>query len=211
MARKYAQTPVSNEAVYREKLACTQKYFTPQTEVFEFGCGTGSTALEHAPHVARIVATDISAKMLEIGREKADAAKLTNIEFRQLAVDEFEPPSAACDVVLALNLIHLLGEPESTMDKLATMLKPGGLFVQSTVCLADGGSAKLLLWRILIPLMQLIGKAPFVSYLSRKQLRRALERSGFEIVHEREPAKGEAAFIIARKPGSEAAVKYPVD
>lgn len=39
IARKYAQTPVSNVAVYREKLARTQRRFTPQTEVFEFGCG----------------------------------------------------------------------------------------------------------------------------------------------------------------------------
>lgn len=40
-------------------------------EVLEFGCGTGSTAREPAPHVARIPATNVSAAMISIGREKA--------------------------------------------------------------------------------------------------------------------------------------------
>ncbi len=95
MARKYAQAPIRNEAVYREKLARTQSYFTPDTEVFEFGCGSGTTAIAHAPHVRRIVATDLSANMLEIGREQAAAANIDNISFEQVALENFEPPIEA--------------------------------------------------------------------------------------------------------------------
>ncbi len=207
MARKYAQAPIRNEAVYREKLARTQSYFTPDTEVFEFGCGSGTTAIAHAPHVRRIVATDLSANMLEIGREQAAAANIDNISFEQVALENFEPPIEAYDVVLALSLLHLLEAPQAAMSKAYTMLKPGGIFVTSTVCLGDSGGLKMLLWRVLIPLMQLIGKAPYVNYLGRAQVQSDLEASGFSIDFARAPAKGEAAFLIARKPGAGSAIK----
>ena len=37
--------------------------------IVEFGCGTGTTAVHHTPHVQHIDAIDISAKMLEIERQ----------------------------------------------------------------------------------------------------------------------------------------------
>ena len=52
--------------VYKEKLEATRRYFDADSQVFEFGCGTGSTALHHAPFVQKIVATDISSNMIEI-------------------------------------------------------------------------------------------------------------------------------------------------
>lgn len=184
MARKYAQSPIRNEAAYKEKLARTQDWFTPDTEVFEFGCGTGTTALNHAPHVRKVVATDICANMLEIGQEKAAAANITNVEFRQLGMDDYVPEPNCCDAVLALNLVHLLRDP-AAIANVYSMLKPGGVFVQSTVCLGDSGGAKMLLWRVLIPIMQLIGKAPYVAYLRRDELLSALQDAGFELVYQR--------------------------
>ena len=71
IARRYARTPVPDEAIYQKKLSLTRKWMTPQMHVLEFGCGTGSTALKHAPFVNRILALDISAKMLDIARGKA--------------------------------------------------------------------------------------------------------------------------------------------
>ncbi|CAN0461103.1 unnamed protein product [Discosporangium mesarthrocarpum] len=207
MARKYAQSPIRNEAVYRDKLNATQAYFTPDTEVFEFGCGTGTTAIEHAPHVRQIVATDISANMLEIGREKATAANIDNISFEQASMADYDPPAEQYDVVLALNLVHLLENPQAANARAYKMLKPGGIFVTSTVCLGDSGSVKMLLFRMLIPVMQLLGKAPYVAYQTRAQVLADLEVSGFSIDYARERAKGEAAFLIARKPGTNSALK----
>lgn len=51
MANKYARQPIADEAAYQHKLDVTRQHFTPQSKVLEFGCGTGSTALLHAPHV----------------------------------------------------------------------------------------------------------------------------------------------------------------
>jgi ubiquinone/menaquinone biosynthesis C-methylase UbiE len=50
-AERYAKTPVANEVMYQKKLEATQRYFKSDMHVLEFGCGTGSTALVHAPFV----------------------------------------------------------------------------------------------------------------------------------------------------------------
>lgn len=50
-ADKYAATPIADEASYQVKLAETRRRMRSDMNVLEFGCGTGSTALLHAPHV----------------------------------------------------------------------------------------------------------------------------------------------------------------
>ena len=74
IAKRYEKKPVGDEAAYQRKLATTREYFRPSMEVLEIGCGTGSTAIAHAPYVAHIRATDISEKMIEIAKGKATEA-----------------------------------------------------------------------------------------------------------------------------------------
>jgi cyclopropane fatty-acyl-phospholipid synthase-like methyltransferase len=50
-AEKYAQRPLADQAAYEKKLEITRRYFNPDSVVLEIGCGTGSTALAHAPYV----------------------------------------------------------------------------------------------------------------------------------------------------------------
>lgn len=49
MAERYSKRPVSDEAAYQKKLQITQEHLHPHMELLEFGCGTGSTAITHAP------------------------------------------------------------------------------------------------------------------------------------------------------------------
>ena len=62
-AQRYAKSRIQDEAAYRKKLEITQQYLQPDWSVLEFGCGTGSTAMVHAPYVKEVLATDISANM----------------------------------------------------------------------------------------------------------------------------------------------------
>ena len=59
IADKYAKQPIADEAAYQKKLQVTQGHFHSDMEVLELGCGTGSTAIIHAPHVKHIRAVDI--------------------------------------------------------------------------------------------------------------------------------------------------------
>jgi hypothetical protein len=48
--------------------------------------------------------------------------------------------------------------------------------------------------------MRLLGKAPPVHYIRRSDLEKFFADAGLEIDFQRPPAKGEAAFIIVKKP-----------
>ena len=71
IAERYSKQPIADEAAYQKKLQVTREYFQPDMEIVEFGCGTGSTAITHAPYVKHIHAIDISSKMIEIAQGKA--------------------------------------------------------------------------------------------------------------------------------------------
>jgi cyclopropane fatty-acyl-phospholipid synthase-like methyltransferase len=74
-AERYAKSPVQDEASYQKKLQKSREYFLPEMEVLEFGCGTGSTALLHAPFVKHILATDVSANMIQISSAESGIAR----------------------------------------------------------------------------------------------------------------------------------------
>ena len=118
-AARYAKSPVSDEATYQKKLAETQRLFTPNMRILEFGCGTGTTAVHHAPHVQHIDAIDISENMLEIGRGKAREAGIENIKFTRGTLTEFNADGASLDAVLGLNVIHLLPDRQAVVAEVA--------------------------------------------------------------------------------------------
>lgn len=122
LATKYAKSPVVDEAAYQRKLEVTRGYFTPDMEVLEIGCGTGSTAVTHAPHVKHIRAVDISSKMLEIARGKADAKRIKNVTFERSSIDGLSVLELSLDAVLGLSILHLLRDKQAAIAKVHQML-----------------------------------------------------------------------------------------
>ena len=131
-AAKDAKSPVSDEATYQRKRKETQGFLAPDMHILEFGCGTGTTAVHHAPDVQHIDAIDISDNMLEIGRGRASESTIENITFTRGTLTEFHADTASLDAVLGLNVIHLLPDRHAVITEVARILKPGGIFVSST-------------------------------------------------------------------------------
>ncbi len=197
IAERYARKPVADEAAYQEKLRITRDYLRPDMAVLEFGCGTGSTALAHAPYVRQILATDISAKMIEIAEAKARAAGAGNVAFRRVGIGELSVPDGSYDVVLGLSILHLLADRDAAISKVYRMLKPGGVFVSSTACLGDF----LPIFRYIGPLGRVLGLLPLLSVFTVKELEASLTGAGFEIERQWQPGRRKGVFIVARRPG----------
>jgi ubiquinone/menaquinone biosynthesis C-methylase UbiE len=195
LADKYSRRPVSDEATYQKKLEITREYFKPDMEVLEIGCGTGSTAIAHAPYVKHIRATDFSPRMVEIAEEKAKAAGIDNVTFEALSVEATEAPAASVDVVMAHNILHLLEDKDQAIAGIHKMLKPGGVFVSSTACIGD----MMFLFRLIVPVGRFLRLFPLVKVFSVAEFKDSLESAGFEIEHEWQPKKNAAVFIICRK------------
>jgi len=196
IARRYARQPIGDEASYRQKLKVAQGYFRPDMAAVEIGCGTGSTAIEHAPHLKRILALDISAKMLEIARERAAQAGVENVEFTQASARDLSALAADCDVVMAYSILHLVEDRDAVIRDAFRILKPGGVFVTSTACLADGMN-----WlRPIAWIGRRLGLLPAVTFFSREDLRASIRAAGLEIDHDWRPGPRKAVFIVALKP-----------
>jgi len=196
IAPGYSRRPVADAESYARKLAATQALMRRDMTVLEFGCGTGSTALEHAPHVAHIVATDVSSAMIEIARQKAEHAGVDNVSFRQSGLADFEAPDERFDMVLALNLLHLLPDRTAALGRILRLLKPGGIFISSTACLAD----RMWFLRPVIRLMQWLGKAPYVSFVGAAEMLGEVAAAGFEEQEHWTHGRANSLFLIARKP-----------
>jgi len=197
IAKKYAQQPVADTAAYERKLAKTQGYLTPESDVLEFGCGTGTTALIHAPFARHILGTDISAAMLKIAQDKAEAQNVRNVTFEKSDIHAFIAGDKQFDMVMMHSLLHLLQDREAVVSQAYDLLKPGGVFVSSTGCL----SGKTLMKPVIF-LGRMIGRLPYVAFFSRDYLLDLLRSAGFEIEHEWLPEGGQSVFIVARKPSS---------
>ena len=178
IAPKYAAHPIGDPSAYEATVQHTAQHLAEGDRVLEIGCGTGSTALRLAPHVAQYVASDLSGEMLAIARGKAEAAGQGNLSFEQAAADRGQLPEGPFDAVLAFSILHLLDDLDRGLSEVRTALKPGGLLISKTVCL--GGVLSLL--RPLVAVMARFGKAPHLRFLTGRELRARIEAAGFEIV-----------------------------
>lgn len=194
-AKRYAKNPVSDQAAYQEKLDVTRRYLTPDAQVLEYGCGTGTTAIYHAPVVAGIRAVDFSPAMIQICRDKAAAAGVQNITFDVASVADL-PLDPVYDMVMAHSVLHLLPDWHDAIARSFQMLKPGGYFVTSTACLGQGGG----LFKAVIGFGAATRILPPVQFFSHAELIGAMTSAGFEIAHDWQPNPKAAVFLVARKP-----------
>jgi SAM-dependent methyltransferase len=97
--------------------------------VLDLGCGGGHVSYRAAPHVARVVAVDVTAEMLAQVCQQAEARGLKNIETRQAAAEALPFAAASFDVVLTRFSAHHWQDFWSGLREARRVLKPGGLAV----------------------------------------------------------------------------------
>lgn len=199
-ARKYAADPIADMPGYEATIRRVQKLLSSEQSVLEIGCGTGSTAMRLAPFTRRLLATDLSENMIAIAMEKLAAEPIPQLRFAVADADATASGLGEFDVVLAFNLLHLVTDLDGALAAATQALKPGGLLISKTACIAE---LNPLIPRIALPLMRAVGKAPHVLCFDAEQLQSAIVRQGMEIVSvERHGTRGKdiRVFIVARKP-----------
>lgn len=201
LSRKYAARPIDNMEGYLNTLERTKTYLALTDNALEIGCGTGSTALLLAPHVAHMTATDLAPGMIEIAKEKLADERLDNVTFRVAGVFENQAADGPYSVVLAHNLLHLIKDIDEALAHIADLVEPGGTFISKTVCKPrSGGYGFALMRRFILPIMQAIGKAPYVEFLMAEDLDRKIEDAGFKIIETGDQAGfALSRYVVARR------------
>jgi SAM-dependent methyltransferase len=113
--------------------------FAPGSLVLEYGCGTGAQTIFLATRnpETRIISLDISPASLAVARERIASAGCDNVSFH--LADLFHLPFAAAqfDHVFLCFVLEHLREPESALEAVQRVLRPGG---RITVIEGDHGS-----------------------------------------------------------------------
>ena len=101
-----------------------------QCSLADMGCGTGALAVTAAKHFRKIYAVDVSPMMLEVARQKAEAASLSNIEFITAGFLSYRHRDDPVDIVTSKAALHHLPDfwKQTALLTVNRMLKCGGVF-----------------------------------------------------------------------------------
>lgn len=97
-------------------------------KVMEVGCGIGTDTINFARHGATVTTLDLSAKSLEIARQRAALYGLQDqIRFYQGDAEQLTTfvPAQAYDLIYSFGVIHHTPHPERTIEQIRSYVKSG--------------------------------------------------------------------------------------
>ncbi len=103
--------------------------------VLDVSTGAGHTALAFAPHVAHVVATDLTPQMLEAAQKLAQKRGLTNVEYRVADAQQLPFDSNYFNLVTNRIALHHYPDMCTAVKEMSRVCRPGGLvaLVDNTV------------------------------------------------------------------------------
>lgn len=106
----------------------------PGDTVLELSAGAGDTGFEVAPTLGssgRLISSDFSPEMVEVGRRRAEELGLENVEHRVLDAEDIDLPDDSVDGVLCRWGYMLMSNPAAALAETRRVLRPGGRLVLS--------------------------------------------------------------------------------
>mgnify|MGYP000277029031 CR=1 FL=1 len=104
--------------------------------VLDLGAGAGADVLISAKRVGstgKAIGLDMTDEMLDLARNNAAEAGVTNVEFIKGYIEDIPLPAASVDVVISNCVINLSGDKSKVLAEVARVLRPGGRFAVSDV------------------------------------------------------------------------------
>ena len=131
----------SNSAVNAAAAARVAQLVPAGAKVLDCAAGTGLFSLAAAERAGSVLCTDQSKAMLRQARKKAARKGLKNVSFAQRDIAALPDPDGSFDVVIAANVLHLLGAPEAAARELWRVTAPGGRLILPTYLQGKVGAA----------------------------------------------------------------------
>ena len=107
----------------------------PCSNALEIGCGTGTFARLLASRAERVLALDLSAKLIQIAKERSKAFK--NIAYLLADVTSCTFPAQQFDCIVSIATLHHM-PLEQILNKIKPALKVGGTLIVLDLYQAEG-------------------------------------------------------------------------
>ncbi len=99
----------------------------PNWQVLDVATGAGHTALAFAPHVAQVIASDVTPEMLQKTAVLAQQRNIQNLTTQEADAEALPFPEARFDCVTCRIAPHHFPRIDQFVREAARVLKPGGL------------------------------------------------------------------------------------
>jgi SAM-dependent methyltransferase len=160
----------------------------PGDTVLELAAGPGDVGFAAAPLLGedgRLISSDFSPEMVEVGRRRAAEVGLTNVEHRMLDAEDIELEDDSVDGVLCRFGYMLMADPARALAETRRVLKPGGRLALAVW--RDGAqnpwvaiAGRVLVERGLVPPPE-PGTPGIFSMASDERVRELLDGAGFTV------------------------------
>jgi SAM-dependent methyltransferase/biotin operon repressor len=97
--------------------------------VADLGAGEGALAQLLAQRAEKVIAVDLSPKMVEFGQDLATRNGLTNLEYRIGDIEEPPIEDRSLDLAVLSQALHHAEHPQRAIDSAFRILKPGGRLI----------------------------------------------------------------------------------
>lgn len=133
-------TPSGLEKVSAAVLAAA--IVRPGELVVDLGCGTGQLSLSLAERGARVLAIDVSSRMIARMQAKARDRCLPDVAGIAVPIESLSLPAQCADVVVSSYALHHLRDPDKTRVVSAAYdwLRPGGTLIIADMMFGRGGT-----------------------------------------------------------------------
>lgn len=178
IANKYAASPISDSVAYEKKIEKIKNYLAPDSLVLDIGCATGTQCCDLASKAKHVTGIDISEKLMAIAERRKSERGLENVEFRQTNLWDAAFQEESFNMVMAFHVLHFIEDIDGIFSQIHKILKPGGIFISETSCLAERN-------KVVGKLLRFAGKLglfPLINLLSIEQLEQSLIRAGFTLI-----------------------------
>jgi ubiquinone/menaquinone biosynthesis C-methylase UbiE len=126
VAEKYATSAVHAEGLSLQ-LMVEMARPKPADRVLDVGTGAGHTAFAFAPHVASVVASDITEEMLDQVRRGVAQRGLANVTaFGPAPAENLPFPDVSFELVLSRTAAHHFADPQAFVRSAFRVTAPGG-------------------------------------------------------------------------------------
>lgn len=184
------------EQIPIQTIAKIRKYLNGNNDiVLDYGCAIGTIANEIALNAREIYGIDISQKMISVAKTKAIESKNINAHFLQSTIFDKQFKEESFDVILALNILHLVENIPKVMQRLFELLKNGGVIISATACIGE----KRTFLGLLLFLLSKIGIVPKINVLKPIDLEIIFIDQKLELIETSMNFQGMYSYLIIAK------------
>ena len=200
VSNKFDKQSQKNDQTEIRSLEITKQHLNVSDIVLDYGCATGTMAIEIADKVKKIHGIDISRKMIDAAKRKVAERNIENIDYAQSTIFDERYKRESFDVILALNILHFIEDTKKVMTRINELLKPGGLIISVTPCLGEKKSFINILIFLLVFLQTKMGIVPYIRFFRISEFEDSIANGNFQIVEtESLHSTAEQYFIVAKK------------